>query len=429
MEKVRCSALSPAAACGVLRPAWPHLRTAHTGAATCRLARWRVVHRRHYVRLHPATRPRRCALRQLIGTALTPPAAVCPSAAVLRRSGMAQNGDTPLHYAAQRGHVECVALLVERGADKEAKDKVRCAGPLLTAACCMHRDQRLLGAVLCRNGAHARARSEHEGAAAPRWRSSARAIPPLVSQLSVTHTSAAGGGRVSVPHAPLLPCAHDRCRAALTPPPLLPPPLRCAAVDVRRVATRRCIGPRPRATLTALRCWWSAAPTKRQRTRCVALHPLPPTAAACCVWHGHFCAPRALVLPRARNEGGKGAWRHNLSCLCPSAPSNSPAPMCVVPVDCCVLRLRRRRFSLRCCAAPLWMRAGWQHAAAPRRVQWPRRVRCAAGGARRRQGSKGPGALCCALTTLLRAASARPRVRSAALCRAHSRRHLRRARR
>jgi hypothetical protein len=56
-------------------------------------------------------------------------AAASLSAAALRRCGCAQFGSTPLHCAALRGHVACVALLVERGANKEAKDNVRCAAP------------------------------------------------------------------------------------------------------------------------------------------------------------------------------------------------------------------------------------------------------------------------------------------------------------
>ena len=45
--------------------------------------------------------------------------------------GRAQNGRTPLYFAAQGGRLECVQLLLERGADKEAKDKVRL--PLICA--------------------------------------------------------------------------------------------------------------------------------------------------------------------------------------------------------------------------------------------------------------------------------------------------------
>ena len=34
-------------------------------------------------------------------------------------------GPTPLHFAALNGRLECARLLLERGADKEAKDWVR----------------------------------------------------------------------------------------------------------------------------------------------------------------------------------------------------------------------------------------------------------------------------------------------------------------
>ena len=47
--------------------------------------------------------------------------------------GRAQNGETPLHKAALYGRLECARLLLDRGADKEAKDKV-CAPTHVTAA-------------------------------------------------------------------------------------------------------------------------------------------------------------------------------------------------------------------------------------------------------------------------------------------------------
>jgi hypothetical protein len=43
----------------------------------------------------------------------------------LRCVGHAQNGSTPLYTAAQNGYASVVTLLVERGADVNAKDKVR----------------------------------------------------------------------------------------------------------------------------------------------------------------------------------------------------------------------------------------------------------------------------------------------------------------
>ena len=50
----------------------------------------------------------------------------------LRLCGRAQKGWTPLHYAALYGHLVVVRLLLERGADKEAKSNVR--APRVTAA-------------------------------------------------------------------------------------------------------------------------------------------------------------------------------------------------------------------------------------------------------------------------------------------------------
>jgi hypothetical protein len=41
-------------------------------------------------------------------------------------------GHTPLHWAAFKGHVACVTLLVERGANMEAMDEVRRTASLAT---------------------------------------------------------------------------------------------------------------------------------------------------------------------------------------------------------------------------------------------------------------------------------------------------------
>jgi ankyrin repeat protein len=61
-------------------------------------------------------------------------------ASALCRCGCAQIRNTPLHYAAWNGAVACVALLVERGANKEAKNEVRCTAfppTAAAAACCI----------------------------------------------------------------------------------------------------------------------------------------------------------------------------------------------------------------------------------------------------------------------------------------------------
>jgi hypothetical protein len=90
------------------------------------------------LRISPA-RPCCCGARVVPCCADT--AAASPSAAALRCCGYAQRDRTPLHCAARRGQVVCVALLVERGANKEAKNNVRCAAPSPTAAaaaaCCV----------------------------------------------------------------------------------------------------------------------------------------------------------------------------------------------------------------------------------------------------------------------------------------------------
>jgi ankyrin repeat protein len=41
----------------------------------------------------------------------------------------AQEGNTPLHNAAENGDASVIAALCERGADKEAKNNVRCTRP------------------------------------------------------------------------------------------------------------------------------------------------------------------------------------------------------------------------------------------------------------------------------------------------------------
>ena len=54
--------------------------------------------------------------------------------AVCRR---AQSGWTPLHFAARGGKLECARLLLERGANKEAKTVVRAPMRATAAARCV----------------------------------------------------------------------------------------------------------------------------------------------------------------------------------------------------------------------------------------------------------------------------------------------------
>ena len=54
---------------------------------------------------------------------------LCTAAGRLRRHKLCmcstQSGYTALFWAARRGHADCVRVLLEGGADKEAKDEVR----------------------------------------------------------------------------------------------------------------------------------------------------------------------------------------------------------------------------------------------------------------------------------------------------------------
>jgi ankyrin repeat protein len=69
------------------------------------------------------------------------------------RCARAQNGRTPLHWAAEGGHPPVVKLLVDSGADVEAKDNVRCA-----ARCALHAGSEHHAAVLLRGCARSGAR-------------------------------------------------------------------------------------------------------------------------------------------------------------------------------------------------------------------------------------------------------------------------------
>jgi hypothetical protein len=90
--------------------------------------------------------------------------ATSPFAAALCRCGCAQTGRTPLHYAAWHGHVACVTLLVERGADKEATNEVRCAAPLPPAVACCTARPRLCSAALCAAQWRCHVRARRQGA-------------------------------------------------------------------------------------------------------------------------------------------------------------------------------------------------------------------------------------------------------------------------
>jgi hypothetical protein len=146
--------------------------------------------------------------------------------------GPAQYGMTPLHWAAFNGRLEVVRLLLDSGADKEATNQVRT--PCATAAA------RCVGA-----------RRVQRSAALP-----------------VTTDARRVAG----------------CGVALTPWPLVgrTEAWRCFVAVARRPAQRRCRLPRRLASWRLCGCCWSAARTRRPKTRCAAHAPLPRLAASAC---------------------------------------------------------------------------------------------------------------------------------------------------
>ena len=54
-----------------------------------------------------------------------------------RRAQM--SGGTALIYAAHEGHADCARLLLDAGADKEAKDPVRARAGFASEPCCVQR--------------------------------------------------------------------------------------------------------------------------------------------------------------------------------------------------------------------------------------------------------------------------------------------------
>jgi hypothetical protein len=69
--------------------------------------------------------PARCCYARVVPCCADAAAASPSAVALRRRCGCAQRHNTPLHFAVYNGHVACVALLVDCGANKDAKNKVR----------------------------------------------------------------------------------------------------------------------------------------------------------------------------------------------------------------------------------------------------------------------------------------------------------------
>jgi hypothetical protein len=87
----------------------------------------------------------------------------------------AQNGQTPLWWAAEDGHLGVVQLLLERGAAIETKDDVRCAAPAPP------RGFRLRACAV--PPASAAARGGGAATATTLFHERARLVPPLLTTL------------------------------------------------------------------------------------------------------------------------------------------------------------------------------------------------------------------------------------------------------
>ena len=74
-----------------------------------------------------------CPSLALLRLSIPPWHACCPSTIPIPTP--LQYGYTPLHKVADSGHLDSVRLLLDRGADKEAKDKVRGEGGAVDGRC------------------------------------------------------------------------------------------------------------------------------------------------------------------------------------------------------------------------------------------------------------------------------------------------------
>jgi hypothetical protein len=199
-------------------------------------------------------------------------------------SVVAQDGSTPLHLAcdglaADEGHLEVVRLLLERGADMEAKDDLvrtlrqaaRCA---LYVCAALKRPRRCVCAVAIRQYGNT---PLHMASAAGHLELVRLLLDSGANKEAVTKVCAPLGG----------PDAAGVAWSALRRP------RGCVNVAAHRMAVRRCTGPRCTAVQGLRSYCWSAAPTEMPKKGCA------PRRIDALLRSSALCAFRAAAASRA----------------------------------------------------------------------------------------------------------------------------------